>query len=179
MPNLTVSSVVDTFMQATTKAQMQAAVGAVAQLPSWTFGAPSGGVGTFTADTAQPSDTSIITFNGTPIGGVSWTNVFGLLAIGSYLVLVDSLGKPSAFNIQSIAANDPFYAFTVVPYGAITSAWSGVYTMLIIPAPQTYAQVGAASAAQGALADTALQPNAVSGTFTTITVVDGLVTGGS
>lgn len=66
MPNLTVSSAVDTFMQASDQAGMQAALGSVGaiQLPQWTYesgGGDPSGIGKFTqsAGTLKMSQFSI------------------------------------------------------------------------------------------------------------------------
>lgn len=91
-------------------------------------------------------------------GGVDLTNPLAAIVTGSLLLLTSASGVTSSFLLQSIALSPPYLTFGVVSYGGSPNAWSGLYTLSLFPAVQTAAQVGAATSAQGALADSAIQP---------------------
>jgi hypothetical protein len=173
-PSLKVSSPVDTFMQATAPAEMQAALGPISSPPalsSYTYSA-SPAAGCFTANQSSPSNTNSIGLPDYIFGGDTIT-----VAVGCFIMFTNSAGVTSVFNVASITgAGLTFGLEYQATIGGNDSAWGGLYQISFAPgsnAPALSAVLSAASITP--IADgTYTLSNSLGGS---ITLQSGVVTG--
>lgn len=130
------------------------------QIPTWTLSASSASAGLFYPDNVNPQSTSVLNFSATDLGGSSASQqALSIVPVGSALQLIGPSGSIS-FIVTVSPTFGSFWSIGVAAYGSNPVSWpAGNYGLLLSPGLQTPDQIGAATSAQGAKADSALQPD--------------------
>lgn len=144
-PDPTVAKVAGTTPGATGLSVLGAASAAAARTtlgvtvpsPAWQFTGGALGAGLFTTDNAAIGSTGVININYTAQNGDAdwhtfWTGGSADL-LDQRLIITDSLGRSSAFQIAAVADNGTFVEITAGAIAPQSGNWSGIYQVTLSP----------------------------------------------
>lgn len=134
MSNLTVSTLVDTFMESADLPAAQTTLGIASQLPQWMFDAADSSApdpGCFTTNSASLISTTLIYLALAPKGGGDTTYIayIAAAALDSWIVLLGPNGKTYGFDVTATALTGFGVQLTVGIGMGGSDTWAGLYSL--------------------------------------------------